>query len=66
MNLNKEIEWSKVKRKASDIDKLQIIDKNTSKVELDRRIRAFNIPAFPLELDFHGKRFILKDINETN
>jgi len=43
-----------------EIDKLQIVNPDYTKEELERVIRATYTPAFPPEIHLHGYKFILK------
>jgi len=55
------IQWSEGSTKISDIDKLQIIEKDVTEIELTKRIRSFNHPNFPLEVHIHNHRFVYKE-----
>jgi methionyl-tRNA formyltransferase len=52
--------WSGQARKMFEIDRLQIVDPNCSKEELEQLIRSTYTPNFPLEIHLHGYRFVLK------
>lgn len=54
------IKWSKSLTKISDIDKLQVIEKDVTEIELEKRIRSCNHPNFPLEVHIHNHRFVYK------
>jgi len=57
---SKNEKWRGAARKMHEIDALQKIDLGCSKDELERIIRATHTPAFPLEINLHGYRFVLK------
>ena len=59
INKNK-IQWSEVSTKISEIDKLQIIEKDVTEIELAKRIRSFNHPNFPPKVHIHNHRFIYR------
>jgi len=52
--------WHGEARKMHEIDKLQKVDPNCTKEELERIIRATYTPDFPPEINLHGYRFVLK------
>jgi len=52
--------WSGKARKMKEIDILQRIDLSCSREELQRLIRSTHVTNFPLEINFHGYKFILK------
>ena len=52
--------WSGLKRKIVDLDRLSIVDKNISKKELIRLIRATYTKNFPPKVVLHGYNFYLK------
>ena len=58
---NKNLRWSQLKRTSKDIDNYQLINKDIDEKELNRRIRSFNYTNYPIELELHGKRFVLKN-----
>ena len=39
----------------------QLTSIDIDEVELNRRIKSFNYPGFPIELNLFGRRFVLKD-----
>ncbi|PTM99059.1 phosphoribosylglycinamide formyltransferase-1 [Rhodovulum imhoffii] len=53
--------WSGKARRIRDLDALQKIDTGMEKDELERIIRATNIPGYPPYIDLHGYRFVLDD-----
>ena len=57
---SKNEKWAGAARKMFEIDKLQIVDPNSTKEELESVIRATYTPAFPLEIHLHGYKFVLK------
>ena len=57
---NKNINWSKKKIKISELENFQVIDPDISKIELQKRIRAFHTDLYPLQVNVHGKKFIMK------
>ena len=61
LDINKDMTWGKKKWTSKDLNKFQVLDINIDKNELNRIIRSFNYPGFPIELEFHGHRFTLKN-----
>ena len=57
---NKNANWSKKKIKICELENFQQININISKIELERRIRAFHTDLYPLEIKVHGKKFVMK------
>lgn len=58
---NKDVIWGDLKRTVKDIDKYQLIDKDIDEIELKNRIRGFHFTNHPIELELHGRRFVLKE-----
>jgi methionyl-tRNA formyltransferase len=58
---NKNLRWSQLKRTSKDIDSYQLINMDIDEKELASRIRSFNYTNYPIELELHGKRFVLKN-----
>lgn len=56
---NRKERWSGPVRKMRELDKLQSIDKNISKKQLLRVIRATNTKEYPTNVIIHGKKFQL-------
>ena len=56
---NEEIHWSGTRRRISALHKLSNVQPSISAKELEKRVRAFHYPAFPLTLTLHGRRFAL-------
>jgi methionyl-tRNA formyltransferase len=59
IKINKDIKWSGIKRKQKDMEAFQKVEVDIDKKELERRIRSFNYPGFPVELELHGYKFVL-------
>ena len=57
---SKNEKWAGAARKMFEIDKLKIVDPNSTKEELENVIRATYTPAFPPEIHLHGYKFVLK------
>jgi len=57
---NQNVSWSKKKIKISELENFQEIDREISKIELQKRIRAFHTNLYPLKINVHGKKFIMK------
>ena len=53
-------EWRGPARRLAELDRLQVLDAECSRAELERVVRATHTESFPTELDFHGHRFVLK------
>lgn len=53
--------WRGKARRMKELDALQIVTPDMSEEELTRRIRAMHLPAFPLYLTLHGRRFVLDE-----
>ena len=53
------ITWSGTRKLISSIDELTEIPSSITRSELERRVRAFHHPDFPLALTLHGRRFLL-------
>ena len=58
---NKDVISGDLKRTVKDIDKYQLIDTDIDEIELKNRIRGFNFTNHPIELELHGRRFVLKE-----
>lgn len=52
--------WSGLKRKMKDLDNLSIIDKNITKEEMSKLIRATYTENFPPKIVLHDYEFLLK------
>jgi len=61
LDKNSNVNWSKKYWITKELDKYQIITKDIDEIELNRRIKSFNYPGFPIELELYGHRFVLKD-----
>ncbi|MFL2660924.1 MAG: formyltransferase family protein [Alphaproteobacteria bacterium] len=57
---NKDVTWSKKKTKISEVDNFQEINRNISKTELQKRVRAFHTSSHPLRIKIHSEKFIMK------
>jgi methionyl-tRNA formyltransferase len=57
---SKDEKWSGINRKIKDLDDLSIIDKNVSKDEIEKIIRATFTENFPPKIFIHGYEFVLK------
>ena len=57
---SKNEKWAGAARKMFEIDKLKIVDPNSTKEELESVIRATYTPSFPPEIHLHGYKFVLK------
>jgi methionyl-tRNA formyltransferase len=51
--------WCGKARRMSEIDRLQVVDVQCTKAELERVIRATSTPAFPPKIQLHGYTFVL-------
>lgn len=51
--------WTGKRRKIARVDEYTRISISTTKRELEKRVRAFHHPDFPLTLNFRGRRFSL-------
>ena len=58
---NTNLKWNKKKWTSKELNTYQIIPIDIDETELNRRIKSFNYPGFPIELSLFGHRFILKD-----
>ncbi|MFT6842576.1 MAG: methionyl-tRNA formyltransferase [Psychroserpens sp.] len=64
INDSKGVNWKGKAKLMKEIDALQSIDLNVTKVELDRIVRATHIDGYPLKIKLHGYDFSLeKNIN---
>ena len=57
---SKNEKWVGAARKMLELDRLKIVDPNSTKEELESVIRATYTPAFPPEIHLHGYKFVLK------
>ena len=57
---SKSEKWKKIKRKITDLDQLQIVDKNISEDELKKLIRATFTKKFPPKIVLYGYEFLMK------
>ena len=57
---NENVKWSQKKRKVSDLEFHREIAAEISEEDLNRRIKAFHHPNFPLFIKLYGKKFYLK------
>lgn len=55
------IVWSGVRRKIREIDRLSTVEIGMDNLELERRVRAFHHPRFPLRMEFNGYEFFLQN-----
>lgn len=51
--------WSGTRKRMSAVDEFAQIPLSITKSDLERRVRAFHHPDFPLTLTLHGRRFLL-------
>ena len=58
---NKKIKWSKKITTKKDLEKIYLINKNISKKDFSKQIRATNTKFFKPYTLFYGKKFILHD-----
>jgi methionyl-tRNA formyltransferase len=56
----RDLKWSGIKRKISELDKLSIIDIGCSEAEIKKIIRATYTKNYPPKIFIHGYEFILK------
>jgi len=51
--------WTGKKRKISDLNKLQIVDRNIKKSELEKVIRSTHLTDYPVKIKLYGREFYL-------
>ena len=51
--------WSGKVNKISDLDKMKVLTIDLDITEFERRIRSFNLPNFPIQLNHNGQTFQL-------
>ena len=54
--------WSGTRRRASALNELSNVPPTITAEELEKRVRAFHHPKFPLSVTLHGRRFLLGSI----